>query len=254
MVDLHTHILPGVDDGSRGFEDSLGMAALALESGVRTMVATPHSNQMGRFENFYSEELTDLYHQLRQVLREEGLPLELLLGMEIFASEDLGEKIRRGDLISLNRSRYYLVEFDFDEDPIQIQRFLAQIFEAGGVPLIAHPERYFCVQDAPWLVYRWLRMGCFAQVNKGSLLGRFGDGPAAAAHFLLDYDLATCVASDAHRPYVRTPFMGEVQELLDERYGAATTWRLLHTNPYRILRNEEIPPHGRLPERYRALL
>lgn len=249
MIDLHTHILPGIDDGARDLEDALGMAELALESGVRTLVATPHSNQEGRFENYYSEGLEGLFGRLQRALRAEGLPLELLPGMEIFASDDLAEKIRRGDLIGLNRSRYYLVEFFFDESPGQIRYFLEQIFAAGGVPLIAHPERYFCVQEAPWRVYDWLELGCLTQVNKGSPLGRFGEGPAAAAEFLLEHDLVTCVASDAHRPYMRTTFMGDIQDYLSDQFGERVMRRLMLENPRRILQNEAVPPHGFLPER-----
>lgn len=251
MIDLHTHILPGIDDGARFLDDSLGMAAIALEGGVHTLAATPHSNQVGRFENYYSHQLEELFQRVCRILSEEELPLEVVLGMEIFASGDLEKKIRQGDLISLNRSRYYLVEFEFDESPRQIRRFLEQIFATGGVPLIAHPERYFCVQDAPWLVYDWLQMGCLAQLNRGSLFGRFGRHSAAAAEFLLEHDLATCVASDAHRPYVRTTFMGDVRDYLAEQFGEDVMRRLTLDNPRRILRNEDVPPHGRLPERSR---
>lgn len=252
MIDLHTHILPGLDDGSQVIEDSLEMCALALEGGVDTIMATPHSNQLGRFENFYSEELEQQFSQLQQAVLEEEIPVKLYLGMEIFASDDLEEKIRDGALISLNRSRYYLVEFAFDENPRQIGDDLEQIFAAGGIPLIAHPERYYCVQDHPALVYHWLQMGCFTQVNKGSPLGRFGRHAARTALFLLQNQLATCVASDAHSPYARTTFMGDIQDYLFDQFGEAEMLRLTEQNPYRIIHDKDIPSHGSLPERRRS--
>ena len=249
MIDLHTHILPGIDDGSPSMEASMAMAELALEGGVRAIVATPHSNQMGRFENFYSASLSGLYQSLKTELAEEDLPLKLYLGMEIFASPDMGERIRRGELISLNRSRYYLVEFSFDESPERIEDYLEVIFRVRGVPLIAHPERYGCVQDMPELVYDWLRRGCCTQINKGSLFGKFGRRAARAAEELLKYDLVTCVASDAHSPYARTTYMADARDYLEEQFGPDRMNRLTHENPWRILSNLSIPKHGRMPER-----
>lgn len=249
MIDLHTHILPGIDDGSPSMEASLAMAELALEGGVGTIVATPHSNQMGRFENFYSNALFGLYQAVKEELAEEALPLNLHLGMEIMASEDMGDRIRRGELISLNHSRYYLVEFVFDEIPERIEDYLEKIFQAKGVPLIAHPERYYCVQDYPELVYDWLRMGCYTQINKGSLFGKFGRHAAGAAQELLENDLVTCVASDAHSPYARTTYMADTRDYLEEQYGEERMYRLTKGNPLRILSNRTIPAHGRMPER-----
>lgn len=249
MIDLHTHILPGIDDGSPTMEASMAMAELAVEGGVEAIVATPHSNQMGRFENFYSTALTDLYQSLKTELAEEDLPLKLYLGMEIFASPDMGERIRRGELISLNRSRYYLVEFAFDETPERIGDYLEEILRVRGVPLIAHPERYYCVQDDPGLVYDWLKLGCCAQINKGSLFGKFGRSAARTASELLKNDLVTCVASDAHSPYARTTYMADARDYLEETFGPERMNRLTNENPWRILSNLSIPRHGRAPER-----
>lgn len=251
MIDLHTHILPGMDDGSRDMDSSLEMAVLALEGGVDRLAATPHSNQLGRFENFFSERFYRRLETFRHVLKEEGIPLTVYSGMEIFASYDMGEHIRRGELISLNHSRYYLVEFEFDESPEEIRGLLKQIFAAGGVPLIAHPERYFCLQDEPELAYEWIQMGCLTQVNRGSLLGRFGQHARSAAKVLLENGLVTCVASDAHSPRVRTTFMEDIQYYLADRYGEDVMHRLLVENPKRIITDQTIPPHGQRPERSR---
>lgn len=128
---------------------------------------------------------------------------------------------------------------------------LDAVFEAGKIPLIAHPERYFCVQDFPEIVYEWLRSGCYAQMNKGSILGRFGGRVRESARILLENDLITCVASDAHRSYVRTPHMKEVRDHLTRNGGFEYTYHLLEGNPRRIISNRQIPAHGRRPERLR---
>ena len=247
MTDLHTHILPGVDDGSPDVDISLEMAAMAAESGTKHLVATPHANQYGYFENYYSEDLEDLFFLFRQELSDFGIPLRLYFGMEIFASFDMGKKIKNGRLISLNHSRYYLVEVFFDEEPAIIKRYLDIILDAGGVPLIAHPERYFCVQDNPAIVYDWLEMGCLTQSNKGSLFGRFGSNARDTVDVLLRNDLITCIASDSHGARRRTPRMAEAAAYLRETFGADTALLLLEENPKRILEDQAVDSCGRRP-------
>jgi protein-tyrosine phosphatase len=245
MIDLHTHILPGIDDGSRSMEASVTMAELALDSGTTMLVATPHANQMGRFENFFTKSLFRRFRALKEELEEEEIPLKLYLGMEIFASEDMGEKIRRKQLIGLNGSRYYLVEFGFHEEPEQIQHYLNILDKAGAVPLIAHPERYDCVKDDPEIVAQWKKWGALIQLNQGSLLGHFGPTAAQAGEELLERQLVTCVASDAHGTRGRTPRLDEIRQLLRASLGEEKTKELLEVHPRRIIANQTIPGWGR---------
>ena len=113
MIDLHTHILPGVDDGAPDLETSVLMAAVAAESGVTHLVATPHSNQRGAFENYASPALQVRFDCLRAAVREAGIPLELSLGMEIFGTGDVPKLLREGRLLTINGGRYLLIEFGF---------------------------------------------------------------------------------------------------------------------------------------------
>ena len=249
MIDLHVHILPGLDDGAASMEDALEMADMAVESGVEALVVTPHSNQPGRFENFCSEELQEVYEEFLSELEKEKIKLKVYPGMEIFATEDMAEKIRDGQLMGLNGSSTYLIEFPFDADPYWIGNQLEAVRELKKRPLIAHPERYFCVQEFPGMVYEWIKLGCLTQVNKGSILGRFGRSAGITAEVLLENDLVTCVASDAHSPYMRTTYMGDVREVLETHFGEDVLHRLLTENPARILENKIIPIHGKTPER-----
>lgn len=253
MIDIHTHILPGLDDGAQTVSDALEMAELALEGGVDTIIATPHSNQLGRFENFDIVHLQHVFSQFRQALRAERIPLHLSLGMEIFASDDLCDKIQAGALLSLNHSRYYLVEFAFDEAPEYIGDTLDSMLSIGVIPIIAHPERYYCVQDFPALIYHWLQLGCLTQLNKGSMFGKFGRHAQDTAAYLLQHRLITCVASDAHSPVMRTTHMGDAIDYLLETFGEREMLRLLFENPDRIRCNRDIPRHGSLPERRHSL-
>lgn len=251
MIDLHAHILPGVDDGARDIQDSLEMAAMAVDSGVDIMVATPHSNQTGRFENYHSKQLQERFRELKIAIKQERIPLSLLEGMEIFASEDIGEKIHNKKLTGINHTDYYLVEFPFDAELIWIKECLEKILQERKIPLIAHPERYFCVQDFPEIIYEWVGSGCYTQMNKGSILGRFGKRVWETSQILLENDLITCMASDTHGIFSRTPYMREVEDHLIRNGGVGYSCHLLEENPGRIIENKRIPAHGRKPERYR---
>ena len=129
MIDIHAHILPNLDDGSESLEESLEMAELAVESGVEIMAVTPHSNQMGRFENFQSVQLEQSFEQLREALKREKIQLQILEGMEIWASDDIAQKIKNKQLGGINGTAYYLVEFPFDADPWWIRECLEEIRE-----------------------------------------------------------------------------------------------------------------------------
>lgn len=252
MIDLHTHILPGVDDGSECLEESLEMAELALEGGTGTLVVTPHSNQTGRFENYHSELLMEQFRKLEEAVKKRNLPLKLYRGMEIYASWDVAEKIADGRLIGLGSSDYYLVEFPFDMEADDMGDILESFLNLGKIPLIAHPERYACIQHNPGIVYEWMRIGCLSQINKGSLFGRFGNRAAKAAEILMDFQLVTCIASDAHSSVMRTPYLGDIREAVAEQYGQEYAQRLLFENPKAILGNDEITFEGSPPvRRYR---
>ena len=142
MIDLHTHILPGVDDGAPDLETSVLMAAVAAESGVTHLVATPHSNQRGAFENYASPALQVRFDCLRAAVREAGIPLELSLGMEIFGTGDVPKLLREGRLLTINGGRYLLIEFGFHEDPLRIERLLDELLAAGYWPVVAHPDAH----------------------------------------------------------------------------------------------------------------
>lgn len=247
MIDLHIHIMPGVDDGAQDYEDSISMAEIALDCGIRTICATPHANQMGRYENFYTPDFSKRYERLREVLRESALPLRVLEGQEIMASEDMAQKILDGRLISLNGTQYYLVEFPFGAGPDWITDRLAEIIRIGATPLIAHVERYHCVQQDPGYVYDWIQMGCATQMNKGSIMGRFGRRIQQTCVPLLNYELIHCMASDAHGSAHRTPWMQDTYEFMERHYDADYAERLFDRNPRRILSGKTIRNYAREP-------
>lgn len=240
MVDIHTHILPGVDDGADCLTESVQMVEMAYETGVDQMIVTPHCNQRGRYENYMSQELKQLFDQLKGRIKEEGIPVELFLGMEIMASHDIVSLIEKQKVVSLNASRYYLIEFSFDTEISWMNRVLWSMLEIGKVPVVAHPERYFEVQKSPDIVREWKERGIIIQLNKGSVLGAFGRRCKKVSRYLLENDWIHCIASDAHSPYMRTTSMDELQNYLLDRYSYKKIEEWMTKNPSAIMKDKLI--------------
>lgn len=235
MIDLHCHILPGLDDGAPDMETALHMAALAVHSGVGAMVVTPHC------DSDRVAQIRQGVQLLRAAAAEEEIPLRLYSGMEIFGRPDTAALLRAGRLLTINDSRYPLIEFSFDSDGDEETAVLHSVLQAGYIPLVAHPERYRCIQEDPEQVNLWAQMGCRFQINRGSLLGRFGRAAMEAAWALTARGFATVVASDAHSATRRTPWMRDVWELLEQRLSPTAAAWLLEENPRRIINNERLP-------------
>ena len=242
MIDIHAHILPGIDDGALEMKDTLEMVRMAADSGVTAMIATPHCNIPGTFENYFGEDYTERFYAVERAVREMGLPVEIYPGMEVFATWDLPEKMTGGKIMTLNQSHYLLMEFAFDEDPDFAREVVSRVRELGAIPVIAHAERYEFIQDDPELAYEWRREGNLIQMNKGSVLGRFGRHARRTAYQLLDRELVSVIASDAHSPIQRTPYMLDAWEVLRRDYPEEYLRRLFEENPRCIC--EDRPVHG----------
>ncbi len=240
MIDIHAHILPQVDDGSPSLECSLEMARLAVESGAAAMIATPHCNLPENDAPLWADALTRRAQELARTLEEQGIPLRLYAGMEIFGTPDTAEKLREGRLCTLAGSRYPLIEFPFHGYGREATEILDSVLALGLRPIVAHPERYRYTQDEPRLLNLWTDMGCLLQVNRGSLLGRFGGRAEQLGHSMVGRGFAAFVASDAHTSVVRTPWMRDVQELLRMEYSPRTALLLTEEHAEKVLGNETI--------------
>lgn len=239
FTDLHMHLLPGLDDGSPSEESTLHMAAMAAESGTERIVATPHSRGFGDHDDpLFHLAVREASDALAHALEDCGIPLQILTGMEVFAGEDTVRELAEGILLPLGDTRCVLTEFSFDEDPDFVKKTLRDMQEAGWLPLIAHPERYYFIQDDLNLAFQLVKTGCLLQVNKGSLLGRFGETEQSCAVALVRHGLVHAVASDAHSPRRRTPPLDIVYTWLSEAFSPRTAELLLSQNPNRILSGE----------------
>ena len=240
MLDLHCHILPGLDDGAADLSVSLKMAALAADSGVTHIFATPHCNTRSEQKNFRDKRLIDAFTALQEQLDEAGIPVKILSGSEVLARGRFEEHLAAGDFMTLNGSRYLLMEFYFDEDPAWMEHCLHAAEGEGLIPVIAHPERYFCVQQRPDRAQRWAEQGRVLQLNKGSLLGELGPEAYDTAALLLRRGAVSVVASDAHHYLWRSPGMEELLECLARRFPEADPELLLRGNPIRIAKDLDL--------------
>lgn len=237
MVDIHCHILPGIDDGAADLYDSLSMASLAEKSGVKAIVATPHCNVPGSPSNYFDRHFREILIKTRKAFEAEGISVKLLGGMEVFATYDLPELIKEGKILTINQSRYLLVEFGFYEEPEFAQIMVRRLRELNVVPVIAHPERYEFIKEDLEFAKNLKAEGCVFQANKGSFLGRYGSSTEKCAFELINNRLIDVIASDAHNPDIRTPHMTGALEKLNGKYDAKS---LFSTNPRLICTNKTL--------------
>lgn len=237
IIDMHCHILPGVDDGAVSMDDALEMARQALDSGIRHVVATPHYNYYG---SATLDEIKNAYLELTDALEYEQLPLRVQLGMEILASEDLPERLKAGKVWTYPGSRYFLVEFLPRRSVQYMERVLTGCEEVGFIPVVAHPERYDAIQENPWILRDWKARGYGIQLNRDSLLGGFGEHTAHCARYILQQRMANCIASDAHDPEIRNQNWHRALDLFDRECAPGKIQKCLRIVPRKILQNTSL--------------
>lgn len=241
MIDIHCHIIPGVDDGAPSMQEALLMADMAASSGVRHIVATPHFR--GEPESLQElDAIRRQFRRLQEAVAREGIPLTLSFGAEVLCLRETAAMAARKQLPTLNDSRYVLAEFYFDEPPAFMSEALHRIAASGYTPVVAHPERYVAVQQDPRLAGHWFRQGYILQLNKGSVLGAFGSRVEHTANHILADGAAHLIASDAHRADFRTPHMGELRRWVFAHCSPEYAEILLERNPRRITDGRPVVP------------
>ena len=243
MIDIHTHILPGIDDGARDIYDTLEMASIAAENGVTDIVATPHCNVPGMYENHFGQKYKEVFLRASRAIKKENIPITLRPGMEVFTTEEVPKLMAEGKIMPINGSHYVLMEFSFQEDPEFADMMLEKVHRMGVIPVVAHVERYEFIQEYAGQINEWKKKGYVIQCNKGSFQGRFGRKEKYIAYHLMDSKLVDVIASDTHRPYVRTPNMADVYEELLMEYSEEYLNKLFEYNPRRICADKPILPN-----------
>lgn len=196
MIDIHTHILPGLDDGAESTEDALGMARAAWDEGITTIIATPH-HANGTYMNLADKVLSQV-ELLSERLLAEGIPVEVLPGQEIRVHDDLLDAWSRRELLTLASTKYILLELPGHSIPKSTTSLIHELAVVGIHPIIAHPERNIEIINNPNLLAELIEAGAWTQVTTHSLLGGFGDRVQKTAWTLCKKGLIHLVSSDAH--------------------------------------------------------
>lgn len=238
MIDIHCHILPNVDDGSESLEESIAMAKIAESEGITKIVNTSHCHFDFKYKK--GNELKLELEKFNQVLKEENINIEVLLGNELYYTSDLIERFNELDFFSMNNSKYILMEFSPINFPKNIEDVIYEIKIRGYIPIIAHAERYKQVQEDVNIVLDCIKEGALIQVNASSILGKNGEKAEDTSKKLLDNNMVHFVATDAHSSNRRRPLIKDSYNYILKNYGKEVSEKLFIENPTAVIENRDI--------------
>ncbi len=240
MLDFHSHILPGLDDGAPDLETALEMARIAVKDGIKKMVATPHFIE-GSMEN-NRETILIAVAEFQKELNLKNIPLTILPGAEIYLAPDTPDLLKKGEIMTVNNmGKYILIELPMQSIPQYTEDTLFELRLQEVVPIIAHPERNLELGRKPELILEMVTKGCLLQINSGSLTGVYGEKVRNIAKFLVANDLIHLVGSDAHTTGRRSPVVCKSLEVIE----GVNPGKVKEINKYAefILNAKDINPH-----------
>ncbi|WP_075983044.1 tyrosine-protein phosphatase [Bacillus massilinigeriensis] len=223
MIDIHSHILPGIDDGAQSLEDSIAMARQAVSEGIETIIATPH-HRNGKYENSKTSIIKKV-HQLNEAFKEEGIKLNVLPGQECRVFGELLEYYDKNEILTLaGNSSYLFIEFPSGYVPRYASQLLYDIQLKGLKPIIVHPERNAELLQNPNMIYDLVNNGAATQITAASLTGKFGKKIKRFTEQLIEANLTHFIASDAHNITTRSFIMNEALDVVEQKYGVDTIY------------------------------
>lgn len=237
MIDLHCHILPGLDDGARTLEESLEMCRISFHDGIRTIVATPHALS-GIYQNdrlTILSKVQELNKALHRLLSP-AISLEIIPGADVHFSAKVVAHLHRGKALTIGEGgKFLLLEFPSQDIPSHAEVVIFELIASGVTPIISHPERNWEIAQRPKRYYNLLRMGCLGQVTAMSLTGGFGREMREVAERLLKNRLVQVIASDGHSPHERPPALSSAVEAAAKILGEEEARKMVTTYPQAIL-------------------
>lgn len=242
MVDIHSHILPGIDDGPKKLEMSLDMIRRSYEEGTKDIVATPHFRR-GCFETPYNE-VKKIAKYFNDLVKDEGLDINIHYGQEVYYSDRIIEDLEKGLIGTINDGIYMLVEFPMRRIPSEAADYMYELKLRGITPIIAHPERYSDVIKKPETLNIFIEEGCLFQLNAGSIRGFFGKDVKKTAETLIKNNVYSFIGSDGHNNRSRnTGIKEEYQEVFKKNKNLED---IFFESYNRLLKNEEIHFEGKM--------
>ncbi|GAB3355319.1 tyrosine-protein phosphatase [Lysobacter tyrosinilyticus] len=243
MLDLHCHILPGIDDGATDLEMALQMARIASADGIRTIACTPHIYP-GLYENT-AESIRAAVASFQAELDQQQIPIRLLEGADVHIDPDLAASIRAGRVPTLAQSRYLLLEPPHHVAPPRFEETIFELMAAGFVPVITHPERLTWIESHYSTFTRLSERGAWMQITAGALTGRFGRRVQYWAQRFVGEGHCMVLATDAHHPVRRPPLLAEAREAAGKLVGIAEAEHMVRTRPQGVVADlgpEQLPP------------
>lgn len=252
LVDIHVHILPGLDDGAKTRDDAIAMTAIAAKHGTSRIVATPHVDPLRlRHGSRQVKTIKEEVDSLKESIASCGLSVQVMPGMEIAIAPDLVGYLDRGEVIPVaDAGKYVLVEFPFQMIPSYAEEEIFNMAANGYIPIIAHPERNASVIHNPNVLIPFLKAGALAHVNADSLTGREGQRPRKTAEILLSHGLAHIIASDGHSSTSRRPRLDLAFEIAASLMGKDEALKTVRDTPLAIALGEDVSVPE--PEEYKA--
>ena len=236
MIDIHTHILPAIDDGPTTMTESLEMCRIAVNDGIKKMIATPHV-QNGMYD-LDANKVLEKIHLLNQLVKQEGLDLVIFPGAEVHLSDRLldAEILKESSILTLNGGKkYILLEFPFQWVPSGTEHVIFKLRSMGFTPILPHLERNFKIQRDPSMIRHFAEMGAILQVTAQSITGDFDAAPMKCALWMLKNNLVHVIASDAHSPVGRPPILSKALKVVSDKLGEEAAKKMVLDHPGMIL-------------------
>lgn len=238
MIDMHSHVLPGIDDGSYSIEESINMIKEAYEEGFSDIVSTSH--YIEESYNANKKDREDLINLLIDRLKEENINVNIYNGAEAYVATNMPELIQEEKLPTINNSKYLLMELPMNSEILYLENIINDLQANGIIPIIAHPERYSYVQKNPKMLYELIEQGVLFQANYASIIGKYGRDAEKTIKKLLKMDIIHFLGSDAHRSRSIYTEMGVITKKLIKVIGKDKFTLLSEENPKKVLENENI--------------
>lgn len=237
LIDLHCHLLPGIDDGAPDLETSLEMARIAVDDGIQVIACTPHI-----YPGLYENNGPDIIRRvgvLQRDLDEAGIPLKLYAGCDAHLTPTMVPELKSGHIPTLAESRYFLFEPPHHVAPPRMDEVVFATMAAGYMPIITHPERLSWIESHYEMMKQLARQGAWMQLTAGSITGRFGKRPQYWSERMLDEGLVHLVATDAHNLRNRKPLMADATRMVADRLGEKAARDMVLTRPLMVLENAD---------------
>lgn len=237
-IDIHSHILPGIDDGAETMEESLQMLACAAQDGISEMIMTPHFHY--RRGHAAPQKVQRVLKELQDAAENKNIKIRLYTGNELYYTHELLEIVKAGEALTMAGTEYVLLEFSTETEKRRIQNAVYEFLSEGYLPIIAHIERYQAFTGNREFAEELSKMGAYYQVNADSLSGKFGWKMKHFARHMVQSGFVQFVATDAHDLKHRPPIYGKTAEWMTKKLGAFETQQLLIENPKKLLQNQSI--------------